>query len=61
MDDDDLWNRTQRMGGKLFLLLGIVLVFVTFATGEDTALKMLIGGVLGVVVFSGIYSYAIAN
>lgn len=61
MDDDDLWNRTQRMGGKLFLLLGIVLVFVTFATGEATALKMLIGGVLGVALISGIYSYAIAN
>ena len=61
MDDDDLWDRTQRMGGKLFLLLGIVLVFVSFAASEDIALKILMGGVLGVAVITGIYSYAISN
>jgi len=53
------WEKTHRIGGRLFLLIGFLgLISAIFlpSTGQYT---VLVGGVLGITLFSMIYSYMI--
>lgn len=61
MDDDDLWDRTQRFGGKLLILLGAACVISAFTAPEKAVIAILIWGALLVALIAGIYSYAISR
>ena len=53
---DEVWNRTHRIGGRLFMLGGLIMMsaaFVPIATG------MLVGVILAVALFPVIWSYVL--
>ena len=62
LNDEHNWNRTQRMGGIVFLVMGAVLLLVSvFATllGETLTLALLLGALLGGCVWIYVYSYLV--
>jgi uncharacterized membrane protein len=53
------WVRTHRIGGWLFILLGVSVVIASPAFGPD-ALRLIIPiGVVGIIVWSFVYSYLV--
>lgn len=62
LNDEHNWNRTQRMGGIVFVVMGVVLLLVSvFATllGETLTLALLLGALLGGCVWIYVYSYLV--
>ena len=62
LNDEHNWNRTQRMGGIVFVVMGAVLLLVSvFATllGETLTLALLLGALLGGSVWIFVYSYLV--
>lgn len=62
LNDEHNWNRTQRMGGIVFVVMGAVLLLVSvFATllGETLTLALLLGALLGGSVWIYVYSYLV--
>lgn len=62
LNDEHNWNRTQRMGGIVFVVMGAVLLLVSvFATllGETLTLALLLGALLGGCVWIYVYSYLV--
>lgn len=52
------WAKTHRLGGWLFVTLGIVVIVTTFAAPK-LLLPVILGGVLGLVVVVTVYSYIV--
>ena len=62
LNDEHNWNRTQRMGGIVFLIMGIAfLVAALFAKvlGETGLLVLLLGSSLGGTLWIYLYSYLV--
>ena len=59
LESDLSWDKTHRLGGKLFVILGLMfMVSSVFMTGELWA-YLLIGGALGISLFLTVYSYLV--
>jgi len=50
LNDPDVWNKTQRLGGRVFFLSGLALILLTFLASEAVRLwvffPLLFGGIL---------------
>ncbi|MEM7028226.1 MAG: SdpI family protein [Chloroflexota bacterium] len=54
------WNKTHRLGGKLFMLVGaLVILSGIFVVGRGLVMYILLGGILGATVILFTYSYFI--
>ncbi len=53
--NDEVWDRTHRLGGRLFVAAGVLTVLSVFRPGA--AIWVLMGSVLAVTVISVVYSY----
>lgn len=53
------WNKTHRLGGKLFVLVGILTILGALFTTGGLLLYIILGGVLGSTIVLSIYSYLI--
>ena len=51
------WNKTHRLGGKLFMLLGLLLIVTPVLLTETISFFVLISGTLAITVISFWYSY----
>ncbi|MFR3225827.1 MAG: SdpI family protein [Blautia massiliensis (ex Durand et al. 2017)] len=62
LNDEHNWERTQRMGGIVFVIMGIaLLVAALFSTllGETLTLILLVGSILGGILWIFVYSYLV--
>lgn len=62
LNDEHNWNRTQRMGGIVFVVIGVaMLVTMLFASalGETGTLVLLLGSTLGGTAWIYLYSYLV--
>lgn len=53
------WVRTHRIGGWLFILLGLLLIMALPFVDRSTAFRILVFGVAGIAVWSMVYSYLV--
>ena len=53
------WNKTHRLGGKIFMLIGVFLMVTGFLTPQAWWFYVLIGSILLMVVFLFAYSYLV--
>lgn len=53
------WNKTHRLGGKLFMALGLLLIASPFLSKGSFPVWLILGGAIGMTVFMFIYSYLI--
>lgn len=56
LSSDEVWNKTHRLGGKLFVLAGALLILVAFLPGSVTLVTLIIG-VAAVVIIPTVYSF----
>ncbi len=56
LSSENVWNKTHRLSGWLFIILGIILIISPFLP-EQLGMYLLIGGVFAVVIGSFAYSY----
>jgi len=56
LSNEEVWNKTHRLGGKIFILLGLIMIFGTFLPGE-IFWKVFIISVIGGSLIPIIYSY----
>jgi uncharacterized membrane protein len=56
LSSEDVWNKTHRLGGKLFVIWGLML-FVAPWTPAYIGLSIVIGGAVLAVVWTAVYSY----
>ena len=62
LNDEHNWQRTQRMGGITFIVMGIALIVVAFLgslLGDTGALILLLGAVCGGSAWIYLYSYLV--
>lgn len=59
IDSELAWNKTHRLGGKLFMLLGVFTVLGSIIDQGGWLISTLIGGVLVVTVVLFVYSYIV--
>lgn len=55
LSSDEVWDRTHRLGGKLFKIAGIIIVLLSFV--PEIAIYVLLGLALGITVWLVVYSY----
>jgi uncharacterized membrane protein len=58
LSSDEVWDKTHKLGGKLFIAAGVITAAFGFLTGE-IAIWVMLGLILGVAVFTTVYSYII--
>lgn len=58
LSSENVWNKTHRLGGKLFMLFGIILIACAFLP-KPLALILYIAGILLITLGSFVYSYVI--
>ena len=58
LTSDLSWERTHKIGGTLFVILGVLMVASSFVAPE-TAIWILVAAALGIVVFLFAYSYQV--
>jgi len=58
LSSDEVWDRTHKLGGKLFIAVGIITAVLTVLT-FDTAMWVMVGLILAVALFTTVYSYII--
>jgi len=58
LTSDLSWERTHRIGGPLFVVLGLLMVVTTFIMPE-VAIWVLVAAVVGIVIFLFAYSYQV--
>jgi uncharacterized membrane protein len=58
LSSDEVWDRTHKLGGKLFIAVGIITAVLTVLT-FDTAIWVMLGLILAVALFTIVYSYVI--
>ena len=62
LNDEHNWQRTQRMGGITFIVMGIALIILAFLAnllGDTGTLVLLLGAVLGGSAWIYLYSYLV--
>ena len=57
LSSDEVWNRTHRLGGRLFKVGGVVMLLLSFV--PETAIYVLLGMVFGIVIWLVVYSYVV--
>lgn len=57
LSSEEVWNRTHQLGGKLFKIVGIIILLLSFI--PEIAIYALIGLVLGITVWLVVYSYVL--
>ncbi|MFA5412635.1 MAG: SdpI family protein [Candidatus Micrarchaeia archaeon] len=55
MSSDKVWDKTHKVGGKLFIMMGIILTLSVFL--GSTSFYIMIAGILAVVIYLFWYSY----
>lgn len=58
LTSDLSWERTHKIGGPLFVMLGLLMVVTTFIMPE-VAIWVLVAAVVGIVIFLFAYSYQV--
>jgi uncharacterized membrane protein len=58
LSSDEVWDRTHKLGGRLFIAVGIITAILA-AFLSEIAIWVMLGMVLATALFSIIYSYAI--
>ena len=57
--DDDVWYRTHRIAGRLFVIAGLFIVLAVPLAGERLASRVIVAAALIAAVIPAIYSYVI--
>jgi len=57
LSSERAWNKTHRLGGWVFLALGLLIVLVGLLADAPVAFVILMSGVIGAVLFLVVYSY----
>jgi uncharacterized membrane protein len=57
LSSDEVWDRTHRLGGRLFKIAGIIIILLSFV--PEIAFYVLLGLVFGIVIWLVVYSYAL--
>lgn len=57
LSSDQVWNGTHRLGGRLFKIAGIIIILLSFV--PEVAIYVLLGLVLGIVIWLVVYSYVL--
>jgi len=57
LSNEEVWNRTHQLGGKLFKLVGIIILLLSFV--PEIAIYALLGLVLGITVWLFVSSYVL--
>jgi uncharacterized membrane protein len=57
LSSEEVWNRTHQLGGKLFKIVGIIILLLSFV--PEIAIYALLGLVLGITVWLVVYSYVL--
>jgi uncharacterized membrane protein len=55
MSSDVVWDKTHKMGGKLFMMMGLIMILSVFL--GSTSAYIMIAGILAVVIYLFWYSY----
>lgn len=53
------WNKTHRLGGKLFILLGLLMMVSMFLLSPDSWVYVIVGGTFALVGVLMVYSYLV--
>jgi len=59
LSSDLSWNRTHRLVGRLFVILGLAVALVGLAAGTTAFLVVLLGGIAVILAVSVVYSYRV--
>ncbi len=57
LSSEESWAKTHRASGRLFIIFGFVCLISIFVLKQSWLLPLLIGGSIGISIFSLIYSY----
>jgi uncharacterized membrane protein len=57
LSSDEVWDRTHRLGGRLFKIAGIIIILLSFV--PEIAIYVLLGLVFGIVIWLVVYSYVV--
>jgi len=55
LSSDEVWNKTHRLGGKLFTIAGVIIMLMSFIPETDVYLLLIL--ILGVTAWLVLYSY----
>ena len=58
LSSDNVWNKTHRLGGRLFMIWGLALIIAPWLAAP-VAFFILFGGLLIILAWIGIYSYSL--
>ena len=59
LSSDLSWNKTHRLVGRLFVLLGFAVAVATVVAGNEAYLAVLLGGIAIVIAVAFVYSYRV--
>jgi uncharacterized membrane protein len=59
LSSDLSWNKTHRLVGRLFVILGLAVVVVGLVAGTTAFLVVLLGGIVVILAVSVVYSYRV--
>jgi uncharacterized membrane protein len=59
LTSDLSWNKTHRLAGRLFILLGVVIVAAAFLDDPVVLIWVVLGGVLALLAVTVVYSYLV--
>jgi uncharacterized membrane protein len=57
LSSEEVWNRTHQLGGRLFKIVGIIILLLSFV--PEIAIYALLGLVLGTTIWLVVYSYVL--
>ncbi|MHB8903869.1 MAG: SdpI family protein [Patescibacteria group bacterium] len=58
LSSDNVWNKTHRLGGRLFMIWGVLLILAPWLA-PTIAFAFLFGGIIIVIAWTTIYSYLV--
>lgn len=56
LKNEQVWNKTHRLAGKLFILLGIVVIAANIWS-QNIVLAVLLGGIISIAILSAVYAH----
>ena len=60
LSSENVWNKTHRLGAKLFVIWGILLIAAPWLPAQ-IAMGILFGGIIVIVLGTSVYSYILFN
>ncbi|QQG52613.1 MAG: SdpI family protein [Candidatus Falkowbacteria bacterium] len=60
LSSENVWNKTHRLGAKLFVVWGILLIVAPWLK-PAIAMGILFGGIITIIVWTSVYSYRLFN